>query len=37
MTEKLAELFDEKAAPAKPAPAAGRPRRKFDLGLSVTP
>ena len=36
MTEKLAELFDENAAPAKPAPA-GRPRRKFDLGLSVTP
>ena len=36
MTDKLAELFDEKAAPAKPAPTA-RSRRKFDLGLSVTP
>jgi cobaltochelatase CobT len=36
MTDKLAELFDEKAAPAKPGPIM-RPRRKFDLGLSVTP
>ncbi len=36
MTDKLAELFDEKAAPEKPGPIM-RPRRKFDLGLSVTP
>ena len=40
MTEKLAELFDENAAPAKPArtaPARNRPRRKQGFGLSVTP
>ena len=40
MTEKLAELFDEKAAPAKPArtaPGRAAPRRKQGFGLSVTP
>jgi len=36
MTEKLAELFDEKAAPAKPVRTAP-PRRKTGFGLSVTP
>jgi cobaltochelatase CobT len=35
MTEKLAELFDENAAPS--APARPAPRRKLDFGLSVTP
>ncbi len=39
MTEKLAELFDEKAAPPKPArkPERTLPRRKQGFGLSVTP
>jgi len=36
MTEKLAELFDEKAAPAKPVRTAPS-RRKAGFGLSVTP
>lgn len=36
MTEKIAELFDEKAAPKK-VERSGRPRRKLDFGLSVTP
>ena len=39
MTEKLAELFDENAAPAKPARTGARygQRRKQGFGLSVTP
>jgi len=36
MTEKLAELFDENAAPTRPARPAPR-RKKLDFGLSVTP
>ena len=36
MTDKLAELFDEKAAPKKVERTA-RPRRKQGFGLSVTP
>ena len=37
MTEKLAELFDEKAAPKAVSRHPGPKRRKLDFGLSVTP